>query len=484
MPARARGGSSRLADRLRPATAALAVCVVAAAALAGAAERDAPPDRRPNVIVVLTDDQTFESLPHDPAVMPYLQAQISDPTAGWRWFPNAFVNTPLCCPSRATILTGRYSHHTGVRNNGEGSRLDESSTLATWLRASGYRTALVGKYLNEYPFGRVPYVPPGWDRFVGKENTSDATVYRDYTVVDDGVSRSYGNAPEDYATDVLARDAVGFLRTTPPERPFFLLFAPSAPHRPWLPAPGDAGAYARLAIHDPASVGEADVSDKPAWVRHLPPVSASERAQLRADRRREYETLLAVDDAMRSIDDELRARGELERTIVFYLTDNGFALGEHRWVTKSCPYDPCIRVPFFIRVPGSEGGTDGHLVSNVDLAPTIADIAGVEPGLRQDGLSLAPLLGLDGSPGRDPPAIRRRAILVEFAGGDGIPAWWGIRTRRFLWVDLRTGEHELYDLDGVLGPADPNELHNRADRAAYAGVRRRLERRLESLREG
>jgi N-acetylglucosamine-6-sulfatase len=176
-------------------TRAVVALAAATAALSGfgvqaALQSSAPRDDRPNIVVVLTDDQTFDSLPHRPAVMPYLQRQIEDPASGWTWFPNAFVNTPLCCPSRATILTGRYSHNTGVEANDEGDDLDESSTIATWLHDAGYRTAVVGKYLNGYPFGRGPYVPPGWDHFVGKENTSDATVYRSYRVVDDGVVRA------------------------------------------------------------------------------------------------------------------------------------------------------------------------------------------------------------------------------------------------------------------------------------------------------
>jgi N-acetylglucosamine-6-sulfatase len=464
----------------------LALAVVASAAVAASVQATPPADDRPNIVVVLTDDQTFESLPHDPPVMPYLQSQIADPAAGWIWFPNAFVNTPLCCPSRATILTGRFSSHTGVQGNDEGALFEDSSTVATWLHAAGYRTGLVGKYLNGYPFGRSAFVPPGWDHFLGKENTSDATVYRRYTVVDDGIARTYGAGPEDYATSVLSRDAVSFIRSTPPGQPFFLMFAPSAPHRPWIPPPGEAGVDRGMAITNPPGVGERDVSDKPAWVRALPSASPAQRATWRSERRSEYETLRGVDDAMRSIDEELRARGDAAHTIVIYLTDNGYAFGEHRWESKSCPYEPCVRVPFFVRVPGVDGHTDQHLVSNVDLASTIAALARVRPRLDQDGTSLTPLLG--GAPGRlvasgprRASILRRRAVLLEFAGGGGVPAWDAVRTKAFLWVDLSTGEHELYDLAGAIGPADPAELRNRADDPDYAAARRRLEGRLRAL---
>ena len=461
----------------RAAVACVASIAALAIPLAAAGTRSSTPHAgRPNIVVVLTDDQTLDSLPHDPPVMPYLQRQV-EASGGWTRFTNAFVNTPLCCPSRATMLTGLYSHHTGVEGNDEGADLDESSTIATWLHEAGYRTGFVGKYLNNYPFDRGPYVPPGWDRFFAKENQSDATVYGNYTVVDDGVVRTFGSGSRDYATDVLAREAVEFVRSTPPGQPFLLIFAPSAPHAPWVPAERDVGAYAGLHIREAPSVGEADVSDKPAWVRALPPMTEDQRAEFRSDRRRGYETLRAVDAVLRSIDDALRIRGDYEDTAVFYLTDNGYALGEHRWETKSCPYEPCVHIPFLVRAPGSPGGTDDRLVSNVDLAPTIAELAGVDPAPARDGKSLAPAL-------RGTAPTTRTGVLLEFAGGGGVPAWSAIRTRSFLWVELTTGERELYDLAGVLGPPDPDQLENRADAPAYAGIRRRLASRLRALRAG
>ncbi|MBA3691695.1 MAG: sulfatase-like hydrolase/transferase, partial [Actinobacteria bacterium] len=218
---------------------ALAVLGVAATFPGRAPER--ADDPRPNVIVILTDDQSFDTLPSDPAAMPWLQARIADPGDHWRWFPNAYVNTPLCCPSRASILTGLYSHHTGVQDNGDGRLLDERTTIAVRLHEAGYRTALIGKYLNRYPFGRGPYVPAGWDRWVGKQNLSDATTYYGYPFVDQGVPLTAGLAPDAYATDLLARKAAGFVRSAPAGQPYFLLFTPSAPHGPQTPPPRYAG---------------------------------------------------------------------------------------------------------------------------------------------------------------------------------------------------------------------------------------------------
>ncbi len=455
-------------------TAALSLLV-----LALAASQPVPrvsPDRRPNIVLILTDDQSFDSLPHDPPVMPALQAMMQDPTDHWIQFPNAFINTPLCCPSRATILTGESSNHTGVQNNFEGAVLDDASTVATWLHDAGYETGLIGKYLNGYPFGFAPYVPPGWDRWLVRKQAAQGSLYYDYVLEDQGFPVVHGDEPADYSTDVYASAAVSFLRSAPADRPFFLEIAPSAPHRPWTPAPGDVGAYAGMPIFQPPSVGEPDVSDKPAWVRRLPEPDAARLAQLRSLHQRSFEALRAVDRLVARVVRVLRERGALDRTVIFFLTDNGFSFGEHRWVSKACPYEECVRTPFLVRFPSALSHVDDHLVSNVDLAPTFADLAGVAPENRVDGRSLVPLLE-----GRSPPSWRT-GVLLEYVGDRHIPAWWAIRTANFLYVEYATGERELYDLTGRLGPADPYELDNRADDPAYAPVLARLAARLAALR--
>ena len=192
---------------------AASIAVVAVAAALPAPAQPDPATLPPNIILILTDDQSLDTLPSDPASMPWLQSQIfGNPAGDWLWFPNAFLNTPLCCPSRATILTGRYSHHTRVEGNEQGMNLDESNTLATWLKGGGYTTALIGKYLNNYPWNRGPYVPPGWDRFFGKRNEAEAETYYDYGVIDQGVPLFAGDTPDAYVTDLLADKAVDFLR--------------------------------------------------------------------------------------------------------------------------------------------------------------------------------------------------------------------------------------------------------------------------------
>lgn len=470
----------------RAITAAVVASAVAAGAIAlmtAGGEPGPPrdPAGRPNVVIVLTDDQPFDSISHAPAAMPYLQRQWGRRAAGWIRFPNAFVNTPLCCPSRASILTGRYSHHTGVRDNDDGARFDDSTTLATWLHDAGYTTGLVGKYLNRYPFGAgEPFVPPGWDTWVAKTNQSADTVYANYLLARGDRFERYGEAEDEYATDVLGREAARFVREAPEGRPFFLLFAPSAPHEPWIPAARHEGALAAFRIAEPASVAEADVSDKPGWVRRLPLPTTEQREAWIEERRRALETLLAVDDAIREIDLALRDRGVMEDTVVFFLSDNGYAWGEHRWQSKSCPYAACVRVPFAVRVPAERSRVDPSLVSNVDLAPTIAALARATPGVPFDGLDVSPAL-------LDAVEIRRRGVLAEwvggFAGPDGpIPGWWSVRTAGAVYTEYATGERELYDVGGIRGPADPNELDNRVDDPAYARLRARLAGLLDRLR--
>lgn len=457
----------------------LTAAVLAAGTLviAAAAPSPAPQARgdRPNIVVILTDDQSFDTLPADPPAMPWLQSQIQDPSGHWLWFPNAIISTPLCCPSRATILSGRYSHHTHVRNNDEGERFDDSNTLATWLHDAGYFTGLSGKYLNRYPFERGPYVPPGWDRWVAKRNTAATTTYYDYGFIDQGVPLQVRDAPTSYATDLFADRALDFLRTAPANQPYFLYYAPSAPHPPWTPAPRDAGAFAGVPIPEPKSVGEHDVSDKPAWIQALEPFDARERADLLRDQRRERETLLGVDDQVHRLIDAIAARGDLDRTVIFFLTDNGYSFGEHRIRGKRCAYEECIRTPLAVRMPGQPRTVVSGVVSNVDLAPTIADLAGVRPGLPEDGRSFAD--ALRGDRWRPP-----EGALIEWAGDRSVPPWQGVRTTDLVYIEDADGTVELYDLTGVLGPADPLELRNRADDRRYRGEVRRLAALLERLR--
>ena len=463
------------AASLRQAAAAiLAVAVLAAAALRSTPEPSAP-DERLNIVVILTDDQSFDTFPSHPPALPWLQSQVTDPDGHWLWFPNAFIQTPLCCPSRATILSGRDSRHTRVRTNDDGAKFDETQTIATWLHRAGYFTGLIGKYLNRYPFGRGPYIPPGWDRWVVKRNTAAATTYANFGFVDQGIALQTSDASATYATDLFADHAVDFLRTAPNDRPFFLYFATSAPHPPWTPPLRHAGAFADVSLSMSPSVGERDVSDKPTWVQKLRDVDAAERAGFIEDRRHGSETLMGVDDAIERIVDQLQDSGELERTIIVFMTDNGFAFGQHRIRGKRCQYDECIRTPFAARVPGAVAHDVPGLISNVDLAPTIADLAGVTPGQPVDGRSFA--AALLGAPWRAP-----AGVFLDWAGDREIPAWQGVRTEDFAYIESADGTVELYDMTGAIGAADPYQLQNRSADPRYRATVRRLARMLRVFR--
>ncbi len=261
---------------------------------------------RPNVVLIVADDQRADTL----FAMPTLQREL---VARGILFANAVVSTPLCCPSRATLLTGRYAHSHGVYRNaglyGGAQAFPDDDTLAVWLRRAGYTTALVGKYLNGYKGSRVP---PGWDRW---RAFTWGWGYYDYRLVDEhGRIRRFGSAPEDYSTTVLAREAVAFIRRA--RRPFFLLFAPAAPHEPALAEPSDRGRLDNAPPHAPPSLNEEDVSDKPAYVQ-----TQAKRRSLEAVaryRRSQLESLLAVDRAVGSIVAALRRRGQLESTLIIY----------------------------------------------------------------------------------------------------------------------------------------------------------------------
>ena len=257
------------------------------------------PPTPPNVLVVVTDDQPMGTVRR----MPFLSN-----APGMTRFDSFYANNPLCCPTRATLLTGLYSHHTGVETNLVADRFDASSTLATWLQARGYVTGLYGKYLNDYPWdkGRT-YVPPGWDGWAAF--AGDAGYY-DYTLVSPGGRRHYGHRPDDYSTDVLARLAADFMRDA--DRPYFAYFAPYGPHAPRTPALRDRTAYASRRVSLPPNFNK--IADRaPQWWRERPPV---DRRAMREETRAQWRTLLSVDEAIKRFFSVMRDAGELESTIV------------------------------------------------------------------------------------------------------------------------------------------------------------------------
>jgi N-acetylglucosamine-6-sulfatase len=398
--------------------------------------------------------------------MPKVKTHIVDP--GVR-FSQAFVVNPECCPSRASFLTGKYSHGTNIYRNrgpfgGFGS-FDDSSTLATWLDEVGYRTALVGKYMNGYRDGS--YLPPGWDKWTAFTSQRGNGNYYNYSLTRNGAISTYGSAVTDYSTDVLAADASAFIRATPDTTPLFLLFTPNAPHAPATPAERHRASFAELDKWNPPSYNEADVSDKPAYIQSSSPIGTQEF------RRNQYRTLLAVDDAVERIVGTLRDTGRLQNTMLVFASDNGFLWSEHRWKGKAVPYEESIRIPFAIRYdPGvTAPHTNGKLVNNLDFAPTVAKLAGAaSPG--GGGRDLMPLVNGQAPKWRTDFLIEHMEDLPETP----VPTYCAVRDVRYTFVAYATGEKELYD-----NTRDPYQLDNRAGDPAYTAVQDRLLQRLRFL---
>jgi N-acetylglucosamine-6-sulfatase len=433
------------------------VLIPAGGLTAEAGERAATP---PNIVLILTDDQRWDSLRY----MPHVRADLM---SRGMTFANAFVSNPLCCPSRSTILTGNYSHTTGVYTNvlpsgGWAAFHDggaEASTIATWLHDAGYHTSLLGKYLNHYGPNNT-FVPPGWDHWAAFEEESP---YYDYTLNVDGSFVSYGQRAADYSTDVLADYAVQDIEQVPADQPLFLYLAPSAPHGPATAAPRDLGTVSAggFVNHLPPSFNERDMRDKPGYLRRLPLVGTDKESRRFV---KTVETLGAVDDAIHEVVGALRSTGRLDNTLIAFASDNGIGFGEHRWTYKLVPYEESIRIPLVMRWDAvvSPGVLDRHLVANVDFAPTFSEAAGVVPP-AVEGRSLVPLLR-----GEDP--RWRGLFLLEhlwYSRGDrpNPPTYCGVRNRNRLFVHYASGFEEYYNLR-----LDPYELRNAIDRASQGAI--------------
>jgi arylsulfatase A-like enzyme len=422
---------------------------------------------RPNVILVISDDQRWDTL----WAVPQAQRRIGERGVT---FTDAYVVNPACCPSRSSILTGQYSHSTGVwRNHGKRggfAAFDDSSTIATWLDDEGYETALYGKYLNGYLHNT--YVPPGWDHwmaFTGQQGRQTGNYY-DYDLNVDGSLVHHADTAADYSTDLLANEAVRFVTST--TEPFFLVFSPPAPHYPAIPAPRYAGDPDDLPPWRPASFDEPDVTDKPSWVALQEPLRPEQSARLDELRFRQVESLRALDDAVGSIVDALRETGRLEDTAILFLSDNGYLLGEHRLVAKAAPYEESVRVPFLFRYDalGSAGLELSEPVLNIDVAPTIADLASVDaPDV--EGESFLPLITGSGSWSREAFAVEHLGHRGPDRSSTGVPTYCAVHSGRYVYVVYERGVNELYDLR-----SDPGQLDNLAPLAGGE-----LEQRLRAL---
>ena len=532
---------------MRPTTALRAAWVGALAAVAAmpAAAAQASLVERPNIVVVQADDMIVEDLRFMPTVKRQLIAKGTE-------LESLFSSYPLCCPSRTTLLTGQFAHNHRVLSNFKSNdggyyrfrdlrgKLNQRNSLAPWLQKAGYRTAMVGKYLNEYGALDPREIPPGWDRWAVLLDNSTYD-YFNYAMNIDGKVRYWGDRdyaraqmslatmgitdppesfaelialfrkafvpydyfgtqkPSDYTMDTNGRFAADFVeRAAPSERPFFLYYAPPGPHaedtnhaqglRPGAPEPDPRPPYRYRDTFDDVELprspafNEADVSDKASNVSSLPLLTGAQQEEIEANYRGRLGAVRSVDDQIGRILRTLRRAGELRNTYVIVTSDNGYIQGEHRLrSSKFLPFESSIRLPGVIRGPGVERGESlGETAIDVDLTPTILDIAGVEPGRVMDGLSLlGAAQGTDRLPDRDVPleALRPLFLFTTPITAFDVP-YYGVRTDRYKYIDWSFGETEMYDLR-----KDPYELENISGNPSVADVERKLAARAEELRD-
>jgi arylsulfatase A-like enzyme len=505
--------AERLAGGALARAAAVALLVSAGALALGSGDGVAGTRaQRPNIVVVETDDQTLASLRAE--VMPHVAALASSNATT---FTQSFAAPPLCCPSRAGLLTGQYPHNHGVLRDQPGYRdlRHKRDTLPVWLNRAGYRTGFIGKYLNHYTQEEHAAPAPGFDSWYALLDRSKQFPYFDAPVSDDG----HPGVAEGYLTNALDHRARRFIRqSSQHSSPFFLWLAHLAPHRGSSPGDGncangpapdprDRGTFSDEPLPRPPSYNEANVDDKPSFIQASAPLGRADRKRVTRFYRCALETLVGVDRGVGQIVRELRQSGEWDHTMLVFTDDNGLLLGEHRRkLNKFLPYEESIRVPLVVHLPPSlRGGAPAvqaldQPVANIDLAPTFLQLAHAEPCASRevcrklDGRSLAPLLrGKTGAWPQD------RGILIEVGHGHGEDSkrypceYEAIRTSDHLYAEYplvpnqATGEcepsneAELYDLKG-----DPLELQNQLFGDPSPGVlatRDELRARLDALRD-
>ncbi|MBI4093358.1 sulfatase-like hydrolase/transferase, partial [Candidatus Kaiserbacteria bacterium] len=448
------------------------------------------PAGRPNIVVIMTDDQDDTG---SLSVMTKTKSLLQDQGTT---FQNSFVDFPVCCPARASFMTGQAAHNHGVLGNvpetdGGYQKFQpiEANTLQVWLRQAGYTTALIGKYLNGYGAGSVSptYVPPGWDVWKGLPDSLGTYQYYGYSLNENGTLTSYGITAADYQTDVLAQKAANFIAgRSGSSEPFFLWMTPLAPHiasksyssHSPEPALRHLGMFGGVPLPQTQSFNEADMSDKPAFMREHSLLDASALTQATNLFRDRRESLLSVDDMVEKIVQALQAAGKLDNTIIVYTSDNGYFQGEHRRSNnKYLVYEESIRVPLVIRGPGvPKNQTRSQMVNTLDVVASIIELAKASAGKALDGRSLTPLF-------QNPAAPWRSAILVQGADQSGLDPkifsgrYQAVRTPQYVYVEHTTNEQELYDLT-----KDPYELSSEHNNSAYVTVKNTLTQILSTLR--
>lgn len=524
----------------RLAAACLALCLLVGG-LAAAPGTSGAVRPRPNVVVIQTDDQTLNQLTATWVTATGTVARVMPQTIdrirrrGIN-FTRYYASYPLCCPSRATLISGRYAHSNGVISNdaprggwpGYRRKAIFNHNLGVWLQRAGYRTIHLGKFLNNYGGATkadpTTEVPPGWDEWQTFASDNSSRLFYGYQLNVDGTLTGPLGDPEydrtsgkddpgcpanppllgscNYSGDVLTQRAVDQIAASAPGRPFYLQLDYNAPHgdpRPPI-GPEPAARHYDTAVNTPLpkkrDFNEGNITDKPSFIRDAAlRLDGTATRRIKVEYQKSLESLRSVDEGVGRVIDALKAVGELGRTYVFFISDNGFFFGEHRLErAKFLPYEPAIHMPLLVRGPGIKPNSrTGELVANIDIAPTILQLTGARATKRFDGRSLVPFW-------KDRSRRTRRPILLEsFAkatdlDGDGIPDgrrprrgagasiaaplenYLGVRLGPYKYVEYETGDRELYNLAN-----DPLELNSRHEDRRYDRLQRFLRIQLKRL---
>ena len=463
--------------------------------------------KQPNIVFILADDLDEVTTPYWDA-MPQTAALLRDQGIQ---FTQAFSPTPICCPARATILTGKYGHNTGVLNNSGQyggwaafvANGNEQKSLAVQLQAAGYNTALIGKYLNGIEENPT-HVPAGWSEWYGFVDNLSYTGYN-YQMNENGKLVGYGSTESDYATDVVAAKASNFITRAEAkdDQPFFLYVSPTAPHLPLPPAPRHKNHPYRFAVSPrQPNYNEAHIADKSSWLK----VTGDARANMvdvwnDVDYRNRMGSLYALDDLVASVVKTLEANGERENTLIVFTSDNGYNLGAHRLLHKMAPYEESVRVPLVIAGPGIAPRKEDRMALEIDFAPTFLELAGAAIPSDVDGRSLVPLFGAI------PPEEWRTDFVAQYLStGDSqqsvgtemapgyewlaslqdIPSYKALRTTEYTYIEWQSFnggiEVELYDLS-----RDPYQVFNllstQPGRTQYQKLAQQLSYRLKTLEQ-